>query len=137
MSSQVVEELVKKTYAELARNPSPKLSSRVWKSSNGYIFLVVWSNASLLRVFIRRFTEALPRQEFRLKAQLNDAARSVVANIEEGYARPTTKEYLDYLGFSQASLKEVKGDIQRSLQDGFLRSIPGSNIIGLGIDFRV
>ncbi len=60
--------------------------------------------------------------------------RSVVANIEEGYRRPTTSEYLTFLGYSQASLIEVKGDIQRCRQDGFLKSAPGSSIASLGID---
>ncbi|EKD67825.1 MAG: hypothetical protein ACD_48C00197G0001 [uncultured bacterium] len=65
--------------------------------------------------------------------QLDDAARSVIANIEEGYRRPTTIEYLNFLGFSQASLVEVKGDIQRCRQDTILKSIPNSNLLSLGI----
>ena len=68
------------------------------------------------------------------KAQLDDAARSVIANIEEGYSRSTTSSYLDFLGYSQASLIEVKGDIQRSLQDGFLRSLAGSSLRTINID---
>ncbi len=65
---------------------------------------------------------------------MDDAARSVIANIEEGFARPTTSEYLTFLGYSQASLIEVKGDIQRSLQDGLLPSRPRSSVAGIGID---
>lgn len=125
-----------KSLWELSRPAKIEGRSRVWKSTNGYIYLVSWSNASLLRVLGRRFTETLPKREFRLKAQLDDALRSVVANIEEGFARPTTKEYLDFLGYSQGSLKEVKGDFQRAHQDGFLKSIPGSSLIRLGIDLK-
>ncbi len=137
MGNPTVDELVKKTYEELAKSEVPRQTSRVWKSSNGYVYLVAWSNASLLRVCVRKFTEILPPREFRLKTQVDDAGRSIVANIEEGFARPTTREYLDYLGFSQASLKEVKGDIQRSRQDGFLLSKPGGNLYSLGIDLKV
>lgn len=71
-----------------------------------------------------------------MKNQVNDAARSVVANIEEGYKRPTTKEYLDFLGFSQGSLEEVKGDIKRIMQDGFLKSKPGADLAELNIDLK-
>lgn len=134
---KVIEELIQKTFQELQIPEKPQTRSRVWQSPNGYIFLVAWSNASLLRVLVRTFTRSFPRSEYRLKAQLDDAARSVIANIEEGFTRPTTAEYLTYLGFSEASLREVKGDIQRSLQDGFIKSDKGSNIAEIGIDLKV
>lgn len=136
MAKDIVSELVEKTYKELAQPEKPGSRSRVWRSTNGYIFLVPWANAALLRVLVRKFTARLPLAERRLKAQLDDAARSIIANIEEGYARPTTSQYVDFLGYSQASLKEVKGDVQRSLQDGWLRSKPGSSLASLGINLK-
>jgi len=51
---------------------------------------------------------------------MDDASRSVQRNIEEGYKRPTTKEYLDFLGFSQGSLEELKGDVRDCLRDGLM-----------------
>lgn len=136
MVNPVIQDLINKTYRELNTPPKPLQNSRVWKSTNGYIFLVPWSNASLLRILIRRFTDTLPKSFYRYKNQIDDAGRSVVANIEEGFARATTGEYIQFLGFSQGSLKEVKGDIQRGLQDGILRSRPGSNVTDLGIDYK-
>lgn len=136
MTKDIIQEMINRTYRELeqAKNQKPVSRSRMWQSTNGYIYLVPWSNACLLRVLVRKFTHTLPKSEYRLKAQADDAARSVVANIEEGFSRPTTKEYLDYLGFSFASLKEVKEDVQRSLQDGFIKSVKGSSLAGLGIN---
>ncbi len=87
-----------------------------------------------MRILVHRFTDPLPKTQYHLKHQIDNAARSVVANIEEGYARPTTSEYLTFLGYSEASLIEVKGDIQRSMQDGLLPSVPGSSLFGIGID---
>ena len=58
-----------------------------------------------LRFFIRRFTESLPKSEYRRKSQVDDAARSVVRNIEEGFKRTTTGEYLQFIGYSQGSLE--------------------------------
>jgi four helix bundle protein len=121
---------------ELSRPKKQKARSRVWESSSGYIYLVAWSNASLLRVLGRRFTTTLPRSEYRLKAQLDDSLRSSVANIEEGFARPTTSEYLAFLGYTQGSLKEAKGDFQRCRQDGFLKSVSGSSLAGVGINLK-
>ena len=137
------------TYWELAHPPKSNSTSRVWTNPEGYRFLGVWQNASLLRALIRKFTLTLPLNptlnnpyhkplEFRLKAQLDDAARSVIRNIEEGFKRPTTKEYLRFLGYSQASLEEVKGDIRDAKTDGFLPSRPLSTLKNtLNIDLSV
>lgn len=57
----------------------------------------------------------------RLRTHLEDAGRSMVSTFEEGWARPSTKEFLDFIGFSQASLIEIHGDIDRSLADGLLK----------------
>jgi len=127
----VIQQAIDKTFRELEESKKPQQRSRIAKTTNVYIFLIGWSNAQLLRILIRLFTVNLPGSEHRLKAQLDDAARSVIANIEEGYRRPTTMEYITFLGYSQASLTEVKGDIQRSLQDKFLKSISGSSLSSL------
>jgi four helix bundle protein len=114
----------------------PYTKTRQWKHPEGYKYLAPWTNAVLLRFLVRKFTPSLPRSEYRYKTQIDDAARSVVSNIEEGYKRPTTKEYLSFLGFSQASLEEVKGLARQLHQDGFLKSKSGSSLAGLGIDLK-
>ncbi|MFZ5366469.1 MAG: four helix bundle protein [Patescibacteria group bacterium] len=138
---------------ELSQPEKPKARSRVWESTNGYIYLVAWSNASLLRILATKWFGWFkgnyrnleefrggyrigPKLLDRLEGQLLDSLRSVVANIEEGFARATTGQYLDFLGYSQGSLKEAKGDFQRARQDGFLKSVPGTSLSGLGIDLR-
>ena len=136
MVDDIVQSLIDKTMRELAQPEKPLQRSRISNTSNGYIHLIAWANASLLRVFVHRFTDPLPKMHHRLKAQLDDAARSTVANIEEGYSRPTTSSYLDFLGYSYASLQEVKGDIQRSHQDNLLPSITGSTLARLSIDLK-
>ncbi len=74
--------------------------------------------------------------ENRLKTQLDDACRSIISNLEEGYKRPTTEEYLKFIGYSEASLEEIHGLINQSQQDGFLISKKGSSLAGLGIDLK-
>lgn len=136
MSNSVIDELVAKTLQELNEPEKPTPRSRISTTSNGYIHLIAWANASLVRILVHKFTDPLPKSEYRLKHQIDDAARSVVANIEEGFARPTTSEYLTFLGYSEASLIEVKGDIQRSLQDNLLKSIRNSTLITIGINLQ-
>ena len=144
-SSQIVaEELAAKTIRELNAPPWPQQRSRVWTDPKGCQYLAVWQNAALLRVLVRKFTLTLPLDktlnkplEFRLKTQMDDAIRSVKRNIEEGWKRPTTSEYLTFLGYSQASLEEVKGDIRDCKTDGFLKSQPGSTLTSVGINLKV
>lgn len=202
---QMVDLQVQQVELEIARPLRPVQRSRQSQTPNGYIHLVAWSNACLLRIlmtawfrryrvihgynkgFYRNLKEfkgiepdpALPDKFLqnpvnssksplnsftpagsppltspksplnssnfipswlnpklldRLEAQLLDSLRSVIANIEEGFARPTTVEYLNFLGYTQASLKEAKGDVQRMKQDGLLASKPGSQLADLGID---
>lgn len=133
-TNPVVQKLIEKTYQELQDAEKPKNASRMATANNGYIFLVAWSNAELLRILVRLFTSSLPKSEYRLTNQLNDAARSVIANIEEGYRRPTTSEYMTFLGYSEASLTEVKGDIERASQDRFLPIQSSSSLQKLGVN---
>lgn len=68
---------------------------------------------------------------------MDDSARSQKRNIEEGWKRPTTSEYLEFLGFAQASLEELKGDIRDAKTDGFLKSKPGSSLADIGINLNI
>lgn len=136
-SEEVAKELAKKTLRELSQPPKPKARSRVWKDPKGYQYLAVWQNAALLRVLVRKFTLTLPLSEGRLKAQMDDEARSIKRNIEEGWKRPRTTEFLRFLGYSQASLGEFRGDVRDCKTDGFLKSVPGSNLKDKGINLRV
>jgi four helix bundle protein len=94
--------------------------TRQWTHPEGYKYLAVWKNAVELQKLTKEFTKTLPYSEKRRKDHMDDASRSVQRNIEEGYKRPTTKEYLDFLGFSQGSLEELKGDIRDCLRDGLM-----------------
>lgn len=112
----------------------PLNKSRVWKDPEGYKYLVQWSNLVLLRFLVRKLTDNLPKREYRRKAQLDDAGRSCVRNLEEGHKRATTSEYVQFLGYTQGSLEEVKGDSWELTEDGFLKSKPGSSLAEIGID---
>lgn len=130
----VIQDLIAKTLRELQKPNAPVQQSRTWQSPNGFKHLVQWSNAVLLRYLIRLFTTSLPKSEYRRKAQLDDAGRSVVRNIEEGWKRSNTATYLEFIGFSQGSLEEVKGDIRELTEDGFLPTKPGSSLKTLGLN---
>lgn len=111
------------------RIPVLEKTKRQASSTTGYKASASWQTASLLRDLLTFWFKSQPPVNSlnlplysRLKAQILDASRSVVANIEEGWSRPSTKEYLDFLGFSQASLAEVRGDLERMLSDRIILS---------------
>lgn len=128
--------MIEKTMKELEQAEKPQANSRSWKDPTGYRFLAPWSNAVLLRILVRKLTETFPKSEYRRKAQMDDAIRSVVRNVEEGFKRSTTKEYIQFIGYSQGSLEEVKGDVRDCLEDKALASRSASSLMGLGIDLK-
>lgn len=50
---------------------------------------------------------------------MNDAARSVKQNIQEGYPK-STLEFIHALTVSQGSLQELHGDFEDCLEDGLI-----------------
>lgn len=111
-------------------------TERSWKHPQGYMYLAPWTNGVLLRVLVRKLTESFPRGEHRRKVQMDDAIDSFVRNIEEGYKRSKTVEYLEFWGYSQGSLEELKGRVRDCLNDGLLKSQPGSSLKDLGINLE-
>ena len=84
------------------------------KNPVGYRTLITWKQAGEIYCRSKDFTRSRLNKisDNRLIAHINDSARSVQRNIEEGYKRSTTKEYVAFLGFSRASLEELKGDFE-------------------------
>ena len=71
--------------------------------------LEVWQKAHGLVLEIYHLTAGFPSVErFRLTDQLCRAAASVPANIVEGQARQTTKEYVHFLYNARGSLEETR-----------------------------
>lgn len=103
------------------RIPAIEKTTRQAKSTQGYKASAAWQTSFLLYDLLLIWTKTFPYSEKRRREQIESSARSVLANIEEGWARPSTKEYLDFLGFSQGSLTEIRGDLERSLGDELLR----------------
>ena len=71
--------------------------------------LLVWQQSLELVIQTYRLTEVFPRREmYGIVAQIRGAAVSIPANIAEGHARSTTKDYLRFLGIATGSLREFE-----------------------------
>jgi len=69
--------------------------------------LIVWQKAMDLAVQIYELSKYFPKEETcRLTSQITRAATSVAANIAEGHARSTAKDYAQFLAIAKGSLME-------------------------------
>ena len=70
--------------------------------------LDVWKRAMALTKDVYRLANALPASErYGLVSQLQRAAVSVPANIAEGHARDSTREFIRFVSISLGSLAEL------------------------------
>ena len=76
---------------------------------NGFRDLMVWGKAKELAKHAYALTKRLPSHErFALASQVQRAAVSVPANIAEGHARGSTREFLHHLSIARGSLAELE-----------------------------
>ena len=69
--------------------------------------LIVWQKAMDLSVLIYRLASKFPKDEtYRLVSQITRAVTSVPANIAEGHARSTARDYAHFLAVAKGSLME-------------------------------
>ena len=77
--------------------------------SVSYRDLEVWKKAIVLAKRIYELTEQFPAREvYGLSSQLRRSAVSVAANIAEGQARNSKKEFKQFLSVSLGSLSELE-----------------------------
>jgi four helix bundle protein len=75
--------------------------------NRGYMGLIVWQKALELFGLVWRITYVESRIDFKLRAQIADAAQSISANIAEGYGRRSVKEYIQFLYVALGSAAET------------------------------
>jgi four helix bundle protein len=83
--------------------------------------LEVWKRAIDFVVRVYKMTESFPREEkFGLTSQIRRAAVSVPANIAEGAARQSNKEFSYFLSNAQGSVSELATEILIARQLGYV-----------------
>lgn len=85
--------------------------------------LDLWKKAIEFVVDVYKATEAFPKDEkFGLTSQLRRASVSIVANVAEGAARRSTKEFRQFLSHSQGSASEADTELVISKRLSYLSS---------------
>ena len=71
--------------------------------------LIVWQKSMDLAEHVYKLTALFPATEkYGMVAQLTRAAASIPANIAEGHARSTRKDYAHFVSMAKGSLAEVE-----------------------------
>lgn len=77
--------------------------------ASSYRSLIVWKNSIQLAKKVYKFSTGLPKQEtYELASQMQRAAVSVSANIAEGHARDSSKEFMQFVRIARGSLAELE-----------------------------
>lgn len=83
--------------------------------------LDVWNKAIDFVVTVYRATDSFPKDEkFGLTSQIRRAAVSIPANIAEGAARQSNKEFIHFLSNAQGSASELETELLIAHRLGYL-----------------
>ena len=78
--------------------------------------LTIWQEARELTNKIYILSKRFPKEElYGLTSQIRRASVSIMSNIAEGFNRRSTKEFINFLIISRASVSEVQNDLYISL----------------------
>jgi four helix bundle protein len=94
--------------------------------------LIAWQKGMELAAEAYRLGKLMPKDEqYRLTSQLLRAAASVPANLAEGHARGTRKDYAHFVDIARGSLAETETFLMLIIKVGLLDSRATSAALGL------
>ncbi len=97
--------------------------------------LIVWRKSMDLVVEVYRLSAGFPRNESdRLTSQLTRAAASVPANIAEGNARNSRREYAHFLSIAKGSLMETETFVLLADRLGYVRGSGAAPVLELIVE---
>ena len=95
--------------------------------------LIVWQRAMDLAVRIYEISRSFPRTEvYGLTSQITRSTTSVAANIAEGHARGSARDYAQFLSVARGSLMETETLLTLAVRLGYIRpetALPSFDLI--------
>ncbi|HAJ32066.1 MAG TPA: four helix bundle protein [Candidatus Atribacteria bacterium] len=83
--------------------------------------LTIWQEARKFTIRMYTLTKRFPKEElYGLTSQMRRASVSIMSNIAEGFNRRSTKEFINFLIISRASISEVQNDLYISLDLNYI-----------------
>jgi len=95
-------------------------NGRQMKAKRGHKNMVVWQSIDELDTIVQGILKKIPKNEFKMRSQIDDASDSVGANFVEGFYSGFLPEYIRFLTYSRRSLGELQERIRRVLRKGYI-----------------
>lgn len=86
----------------------------------GHEKMIVWQNIDRLDILVQKILKYIPKHEFKMRSQIDNASDSVGANFVEGYYSGSLAEYIRFLYYSKRSLGELRERVRRVKRKGFI-----------------
>ncbi len=100
-----------------------------------YETLKAWQHAHEFALAVFKSTETWPKREwYGVAAQIRRSAYSVAANIAEGAAKRSRKEFRHYLDIAIGSLDETHYGLKFSVDLGYLDAPTGERLEALRVE---
>jgi four helix bundle protein len=93
------------------------------KAYAGHKKMVVWQSIDVLDTIVQRVLSRLPKREYKIHSQIDNASDSVGANFVEGYYSGFLPEYIKFLTYSRRSLGELQERVRRVLRKGYIGTV--------------
>ena len=85
-----------------------------------------------LAVLVYQLTKRFPSNEtYRLVAQVTRAAASVPANIAEGHARSSRRDFANFVAIAKGSLMEVETYVMLAARLGYVAGEEAASVLSL------
>uniref|UniRef100_A0A7V0Z5X2 Four helix bundle protein n=1 Tax=candidate division WOR-3 bacterium TaxID=2052148 RepID=A0A7V0Z5X2_UNCW3 len=85
-----------------------------------HVQMIVWQNIDKLDSYVQVLLKKMPKNEFKIKSQIDDASDSIGANFVEEYYSDSLSEYLRFLRYSRRSAEELRERVRRVLRKGYI-----------------
>ncbi len=82
--------------------------------------MIVWQSIDELDILVQDILRKIPRNEYKMRSQIDNASASVGANFVEGYYSGFLLEYVRFLTYSRRSLGELQERVRRVLRKGYI-----------------
>ena len=104
---------------------------------NSYKELVVWQKSIELVKEIYGLVKLLPKEEtYALSDQMRRAVVSIPSNIAEGFARKSTKEFVNFLSIALGSNAEIETQLIICMELAYVQRADASVAFGLIEEIR-
>jgi len=88
----------------------------------GHQKMIIWQNIDKLDIIVQEILRCIPKHEFKMRSQIDNASDSVGSNFVEGYYSGSLAEYIRFNRYGKRSLGELRERVRRTLRKGYILS---------------